>query len=252
MTADHNFGDTANPVNKIFLDGVLEGAGEAPFAVVTHGGSASVYLTDLQDTDRPLTDDEQATLKEMRARALETDGVTEALYRVPNPQDGGATNSLDAVHPDWHLGGTARVGELLIVADEEHSLFPNMQDDDALITGHHGHPTDRHIPFVVMSGGTYVRDQTVAPQDAGSVDQGDDTAELPGQAENVDIAPTIGWLLGTGAPAQSQGRILEEAFEKHPLDAHQEGDITEPIANRAAIFIFDQNNSVTLRLPHRS
>ncbi|NDU79531.1 hypothetical protein GWI34_44155, partial [Actinomadura sp. DSM 109109] len=124
VTADHNFGDTANPLNKIFLDGVLDGAGEAPFSVVTHGGSASVFLTDLQDPTRPLTDDELATLKEIRARALEVEGVTEALYRRPNPQDGGSEATIDAVHPNWHLGDTSRVGELLIVADEQHSLIP--------------------------------------------------------------------------------------------------------------------------------
>ena len=32
----------------------------------------------------------------------------------------------------------------------------------------------------------------------------------------------------------------------HPMQAQENGTITEPIANRAAIFIFDQNNSVTL------
>ena len=246
VTADHNFGDTASPLDRIFLDGVIDGAGEAPVSVVTHGGSASIFLTELTDPARALTETEQATLEEIRSRVLEVEGVTEALYRVPNPMDGDATHTLDAVHPNWHLGGTPRVGELLIVADEQHSLIPDMQSDDAIVTGHHGHPSDRHIPFVVMSGGTYVRDQNVAPSDAGAVDQGDDTGALIEQAENVDVAPTVAWLLGSEAPAQSQGRILDEAFTMHPMQAQENGTITEPIANRAAIFIFDQNNSVTL------
>jgi predicted AlkP superfamily pyrophosphatase or phosphodiesterase len=56
----------------------------------------------------------------------------------------------------------------------------------------------------------------------------------------------VSWILGIDPPAQNQGRRLSEVFVKHPLKAHEDGDITEPIANRAAIFIFDQNNSITL------
>jgi predicted AlkP superfamily pyrophosphatase or phosphodiesterase len=244
ITADHNFGDTEDPTKKLFLDTIFEGAGPAPFEIVSHGGSVSIYLTEVKADATSLTDDQQKTLQEIRKRALATGGVLEALYRLPNPLDGGARFTIDEVHPDWHLGGTARAGELLITGAEDRHLAPTLIDDDNPILGHHGHPSDRHIPFIVASGGTYVRDQSVAP--SGEVAEADDTRALSEQAENVDIAPTVAWLYGLREPRQNQGRVLEQAFVKHPLDAQRDGDITEPIANRAAIFIFDQNNSVTL------
>lgn len=244
ITADHNFGDTDDPANKIFLDSIFDGAGPAPFEIVSHGGSASVFLTEVKPDATTLTQDQQKTLQEIRKRAMETEGISEALYRLPNPLDGGAGNTIDEVHPDWRLGGTARVGELLLTGADEYQLAATLVDDDSAIPGHHGHPSDRHIPFIIASGGTYVKDQTIAP--SGEVDEADDTGALPEQAENVDIAPTIAWLLGIKAPRDNQGRILKEAFVEHPRQAQRDGDITEPIANRAAIFMFDQNNSVTL------
>ncbi|MGH8246225.1 MAG: alkaline phosphatase family protein, partial [Gammaproteobacteria bacterium] len=180
----------------------------------------------------------------LRQRALATPGVEEALYRLPNALDGGAANTIDAVHPHWQLGGTPRAGELLITAAETHSLVPSQPGTGDVVLGEHGHPTDRHVPFIMLSGGTYLADQTVA---ASSLpDQSDDTGAMPEQAENVDIAPTLSWLYGINPPAQNQGRVLTEAFVKHPAQAQTDGDITEPIANRAAIFIFDANNSVEL------
>lgn len=245
VTADHNFGDTANLVtNRVVLGDVFEGAGPSPFEIVTHGGSASVFLTEVKDPNAPLTDAQQKTLAELRKRALATQGIREALYRRPNPADGGADHTISSAHPSWRLD-TPRIGELLITAAEDVGLLVERESDDAVIAGQHGHPTDRHIPFFVLSGGTYVSDGTIAP--SGQPNETDDTRILEEQAENVDIAPTIGWILGVGAPEQSSGRVLDEAFTKHPARAQRDGDITEPIANRAAIFIFDQNNSITLR-----
>ena len=244
ITADHNFGNTENPANKVFLDTELADLGPAPFEVVSHGGSASVYLTDVAQDATSLTEEQQQTLKAMREHVLGLDGVVEALYRLPNPLDGGDDFTVDSVHPEWRLGGTPRIGELLITGAEDYQLAATLFDDDNAVPGHHGHPTDRHVPFIIASGGTYVKDQSVAP--SGEISEPDDTGALPEQAENVDIAPTVAWLLGIDPPRQNQGRRLNEAFVKHPMKAHADGDITEPIANRAAIFIFDQNNSITL------
>ena len=243
VTADHNFGNTADPANKLFANQMFETAGPAPFQVVTHGGSASVFLEGLARDETPDAS-EQETLAEIRALALATEGVEEVLYRLPNSQDGNNTFTIDNVHPNWNLGGTDRTGELLVVLDEQHSIFTDELDDDQVALGHHGHSTDRHIPFVVASGGPYLVDQTVAASNPTAINERDDTALLPEQAENVDIAPTLAWLLGVGTPAQSKGRILSEAFVEHPLKSQEDGDITEPIANRAAIFIYDANNSV--------
>ena len=243
VTADHNFGETITPDNHIIAEDEFESAGPAPFRTVTHGGSASIFLTELGATETPDAV-EQATLAQIRQLALQIDGVEEALYRLPNPVDGGSAFTIDNVHPNWNLGGTDRIGELLIVADEQHAIFEDQTDDDRLFPGQHGHSTDRHVPFVVASGGPYLVDQTVAASTSAEINERDDTAALPEQAENVDIAPTLAWLLGVDAPSRSQGRILSEAFSEHPMKSQEDGDITEPIANRAAIFIYDGNNSV--------
>ena len=243
VTADHDFGDTASPTATVRIDEALADAGPSPFEIVSYGGSASVYLTDLENPNGPLSSDQQSTLKALREAALGTEGVVEALYRLPNGTDGGKAHTLDEVHPDWRLA-TPRVGELFITGEETVAFANGQQDPNQLILGEHGHPTDRHIPFFVMSGGTYVKDGVVAA--VGEPDQADDTAAQPKQAENADIAPTISWLLGVKEPSDSQGRILKEAFSMHPKEADEAGDITEPLVNRAAIFIFDQNNSITL------
>lgn len=245
VTADHNFGAqlATIPQNRIFLDTVFAGCTcPAPFEVVSTGGFASVYLTGNVDVNN-LTPEQHQTLAELRGRLGGISGVNESLYRLPNLADLG-NNTLDGVHPAWNIN-TPRVGELVMTAEEDHTMYTSQQDSQNLLLGEHGRPTDRHVPFIVMSGGTYVRDGTV--QQSTLPDEADDTESLPEQAELVDIAPTLAWILNVDAPANSQGRILNgptDAFAKHPGQAQVDGDITEPIANRAAIFIFDQNNSV--------
>jgi predicted AlkP superfamily pyrophosphatase or phosphodiesterase len=245
VTADHNFGGLALPTNRVFLEPLFEGAGEAPFQVVTSGGFASVFLTgDVQD-DGPLTNEQNATLEEIRTRALATPGIDEALYRLPNNLDDGTAHTVETVHPNWNLN-TPRAGELMVTADEAYTMYRTMNDSSNVLLGEHGRPTDRHVPFIVLSGGTYVRDQVTGPPGTLAT-EADDTGAFPDQAELVDIAPTIAWMLNVDAPPGSEGRILNgpaDAFAKHPLQAQRDGDITEPIANRAAIFIYDQNNSV--------
>ena len=78
------------------------------------------------------------------------------------------------------------------------------------LTGNHGGPLTRDNFFAVIGGGPLVRRQAIASaQDP----RFDDTERNPGQAENVDVAPTVTRLLGAAAPAQSQGRFLAEAFD---------------------------------------
>ncbi len=249
VTADHNFGDTADPTTTIVLDRVFAGVGPSPFEVISHGGSASVYLTQLEASDTTLNRAQRKTLKRLRRRALETRGVTGAFYRLPTTTPGtdeGDPNTLELAHPRWRLDGTARTGELFITADDRHALSKEPLEAGTLVLGEHGHATDRHVPFFVMSGGTYVKDRTIGPSKARAVNEIDDTAALPEQAENVDIASTISWIYDVEPPAHSRGRVLREAFVEHPQRAQRDGTITEPIANRGAIFIFDANNSVEL------
>ena len=246
VTSDHNFGNTQLLMKRIYMEEEFADVGPSPLAFVSHGGSGSAYLDDVEDLDGPLSQDQQDTLAELRAHALELEGVEEVLYRLPNPADDGRQHTIDKVHPQWRLGGTPRVGELLIVGEEDYAVLTSQLDDDNAVVGHHGHATDRHIPFIVASGGTYVRDRSLGA-DPDVVDQRDDTGLLGKQAENADIAETISWLLKVRPPGDSRGRVLEEAFAMHPQRAQRTGVITEPIANRAAIFIYDQNNSINVR-----
>ena len=75
--------------------------------VVQNGSVDLVYLADRTSPNR------FDLLKRMRAQALATDGVQEALYREPNPADGGTANTLAGAHPSWHLDG-ARTGDLVV------------------------------------------------------------------------------------------------------------------------------------------
>src|SRR4029453_15742238 len=74
-----------------------------------------------------------------------------------------------------------------------YTLWP-AASEGGVLQGDHGHPGTRHIPFFVIGGGDHVVDQTIAA--SGPVNEGDDTAQNPEQAENVDIAPTVAWIYG--------------------------------------------------------
>ena len=69
------------------------------YVVVQNGSVDLVYLADRTSPNR------FDLLKRMRAQALATEGVQEALYREPNPADGGTANTLAGAHPAWHLEG---------------------------------------------------------------------------------------------------------------------------------------------------
>lgn len=98
LLSDHSM-DTTLP--KTNLTGGMTGAGisEQDFMVVQNGSLDAVYLADRTSPGR------FELLKRMRAAALATDGVGEALYREPNPADGGTANTVDGTHPGWHAAG---------------------------------------------------------------------------------------------------------------------------------------------------
>lgn len=253
VTADHSFQDIGDPVSvpigterygvsnpvtpkltgtSIALPAMLAGrctssGSQAAFTWLSHGGSASVYLQDLgydAYASPALTSRQLACLRELRAAALAEPGVDEALYRVPVE---GTTALLAATHPDWRLG-SPRTGELVITAKDAYSFLDSPTSASAVLSGNHGGPSARPVPFFVLSGGSFLA-------------AGVDRANL---VRPTDIAPTAAWLLGLPRPANADtdARVLAEAFTQHPALA-QDG----PVANRAAIFIFDGNNSVDLR-----
>jgi hypothetical protein len=161
-----------------------------------------IYLTNRQAAGR------FELLRRMRERALATAGVNEALYREPNTADGGDAHTLGAMHPAWRLPG-ARTGDLVVTHDSG-GAFSDPGSFDNPLTGNHGGPQTRDNFFAVIGGGSGVRTQTLA----GTRDPlFDDTLSNPGQAENVDVAPTVMRLFGLAAPRDNAGRFLSEAFK---------------------------------------
>ncbi|MEO6028754.1 MAG: alkaline phosphatase family protein, partial [Candidatus Binatia bacterium] len=267
VTADHSFSwNGPLPTQRIDLeslftaDPTIQGTGET-FTVVSNGGTAHVYLASLGVGSTSLTASQQTALRRMRAIALAQTGVSEAWYRVDNALDPGMT--LTANHPAWGLADQ-RAGDLVVtvlasgpttgllnptgtgtgpyeVASGAGYTLSPITTPSGVLQGDHGHPGTRRIPFYVIGGGDHVIDQTIAA--TGAIDEGDDTAANPGQAENLDIAPTVAWIYGldpaTVLPAAT-GRVLSEAFSGVPTE------IIAPHANRAVIFIFDADNSVRI------
>ena len=212
LLSDHSMESTPN---KSSLTARFTGAGipSSDYTVVQNGSAAFVYVKDARAAGR------FALLKRLRAAAigqsvapLSGPPATEALYREPNPADGGSANTVAARHPAWRLSGSDRVGDLVVTAVAPDGAF----NEPNPLTGNHGGPQTRDNFFAVIGGGPLVRRQALA----GAVDPlFDDTERNPGQAENVDVAATVTRLLGERAPAQSAGRFLAEAFEPSQLPA---------------------------------
>ena len=204
VTADHSM-DFSFPTDVITLadDIAADPLLADRFTIAQNGGAALYTLRDRRDPQGP------ARLKRLREIALATDGVDEALYRTPNPVDGGQAHWVGRVHPDWHQTGE-RSGDLLLTVDDGRRVSePEFTSNP--IPGNHGMTSTLRIP-VVVSGGLGVRQQRIGPDAplSGAV-------RLPEQAENVDIAPTAAWLLGVRPPAAGfDGRVLSEAFTGRP------------------------------------
>ncbi len=172
------------------------------YVVVQNGSVDAVYLANRTSPGR------FELLKRMRAAALANPNVAEALYREPNPADGGAAHTLAGAHPGWRLAGP-RSGDL-VVTTKAGGAFSDPSFSSNPIPGNHGGPQTRDNFFAVVGGGPFVR-QALPPGTPGPLF--DDTLQNPMQAENVDPAPTAMGLLGLFPPKDSAGRFLTEAFD---------------------------------------
>lgn len=204
ITADHSM-DFSAPLSTISLaddiaaDPLLAGR----FTIAQNGGAALYSLRNRSDPQSP------ARLKRLREIAMATEGVDEALYRRPNPLDGGRANWVGAVHPDWRQTGE-RSGDLLLTVEDGRRVSEPAMTSNPL-PGNHGMTSTLRIPMIV-SGGLGVRQQRVEPAAPVS-----GAVRLPEQAEQVDLAPTAAWLLGLRPPDTGfDGRVLTEAFASRP------------------------------------
>jgi hypothetical protein len=206
VTADHSM-DWSLPTSTVSLSPAIEAdpllAGEV--VVAQNGGAALYSLTrrgDARAAER---------LKRLREIAIATEGVDEALYRQPNPLDGGTQHWVGRVHPDWHQTHP-RSGDLLVTVEDGLRVTEPSSTSNP-IPGNHGMPSTLRIPMVVAGGLPLATPATVS----GSSDPFVRAAD---QAENVDVAPTAAWLLGLDAPAGGfDGRPLTEAFAARPADS---------------------------------
>ena len=222
VVSDHSM-DTTGEKTSLTQRFRTAGIPDGEYLIVQNGGVDMVYLTDRARPDRA------AALKRMRDAALAPSlptlgqvAVDEALYRLPNPADGGAANTLAAVHPGWRIAGE-RTGDLFVT----HRAGGAFTDPANPLAGNHGGPLTSDSTFAVVSGGAQVRQQSLA----GVVDpRFADTERNPGQAESVDIAPTAMRLLGRRPPLDSEGRVLEEAFNPGvlPPESALPGPTTQP------------------------
>lgn len=200
LLSDHSMDTT---LTKISTADAFDDAGipDDDYVVVQNGGLDAVYLADRTDPGR------FELLRRMRESALATEGVTEALYRQPNPADGGAEHTIAGTHPGWHTAGP-RTGDLIVTSDQG-VAFAEPSESSFLLTGNHGGPLTRDNFFAVVGGGDFVRQQAVGGT---ALPAFDDTLVLPQQSENVDMAPTVMGLFGLGATRDNRGRFLANAL----------------------------------------
>lgn len=210
LLSDHSMESTPQRLN---MTGEFTDAGvpEDRFLAVGRESAELVYVN-RRDPGR------FELLRQLRAVALATPGVAEALYRVPNPADGGSRHTVEAAHPDWHSAGQ-RSGDLLITG-EAGTAFSEPGSFSNPLPGNHGNATTRDNFLSVISGGPLVRQRTVP---------GASRASRP---QNVDVAATVMGLLGLFRTADDHGRFLVPAFFRGRLPRPARPRLT--IARRAA------------------
>ncbi len=212
-------------VQKTTLGTRFAGNGPADsYEIVQNGSAALVYLKDRQ---APKAQRDEL-LKNLRAAALAGNlaggpPAAEALYREPNALDGGEAHTLATVHPAYKIVG-ARTGDLVVNAAPDVAF--NEGSTGNPLQGNHGGGQTRDNFLAIIGGSPAIRQGTITG--VRNAPFFDDTLLNPQQAENVDVAPTVMRLLSRPAPAQSQGRLLAEAFDVAQLPAAVPNTSTTP------------------------
>ena len=207
LLSDHSM-DTTPPQDKTSVTSTFSDAGipEDSYVLSGTGNLAPIFLSNRVDPGR------FDLLARMARAARAQEGVDEALYREPNPVDGGETHRVAAVHPSWRMTG-ARSPDLVLTAKPGHG-FRGRNNDDDVLPGSHGSPNTRDNFFAVVGGGPFVRQMS---RDGIQRPRFDDTEDNPRQAENVDVAATVAGVFGRFAPGKNAGRFLDEAIDRRTL-----------------------------------
>ncbi len=195
---------------KVNLESVIEDAGVPAdqFSAVMgdNASAAHIYLAD-RESDARFT-----VAKQIRDALAAHPSVADALYREPNPEDGGNAHTLAGERPDWHVEGE-RSGDIFVDA-KAGTIFGSSSSINNFASGAHGSSSTRDNFFAVLGGSPLIRQGAIAGAAAPNFD---DTADNPEQAENVDVAATVMGLFGLFAPDDNAGRFLKQAFDKKLL-----------------------------------
>ncbi len=197
LVSDHSMDTT---LLKVHATSALTNAGipESAFLAVQNGSVDFVYLADRQAPNR----ERNQLLKRMRAAALETPGVAEALYRRRNPRDGGRRHIAARSDASWTAG--SRTGDLILTSEPGWAFTEPGPLDNPLI-GNHGAPQTADNFMAVTGGWRQIRTRSVGG------------TEPRARPTNADVAATVMRLLGLTAPADSTGRALTAAFRPGAL-----------------------------------
>ncbi len=215
---------TSPLTHDIALQGMLDdlpGCGLEPMLAIQNGGTDSLYITNLHAG----TAAREQTLLAVRSCLADPAGATcQAVIAGPCagnlslPTNGSGiaqawyvqANSLDPAGnlPASIRSGHENLGDLVAVAADGYNFSEPLLSDNP-IPGNHGHLVTLRNTMLISGGAGFIqRGVEVSP----SVENPDPLDRLPEQSENVDVAPTVAWLLGMDV-AQFDGRVLSEAFQ---------------------------------------
>ncbi|WP_158608527.1 alkaline phosphatase family protein [Stagnimonas aquatica] len=226
VTSDHGTDIATNPfTNGISTQGTLDALAGCftPMTAVQNGGSDSLYV---MDRSLPLAQ-RQAALRAARACLIGTTDCATLCPGATRPANaaqiaGAWYTQDDAADPEGSMPASLvsrhpNLGDLVLVAARGFK-FSEPDASGNPIPGNHGHPVTFRNVMLVSGGSPWVKKGQVI---AASTATPSDFDRLPEQAENIDITPTVAWLLGLNIQpgdfpegAGFDGRILDQAFSQ--------------------------------------
>jgi len=197
VVSDHSMDDTPQFM-KVSVDDTFAAAGipSGAYEVVGNGSAAHIYLTDRTSPGR------FDLLRRMRAALNAVPAITDALYRVPNPSDGGRAHTIEQTHRGWEVGGersgdiviSTRPGTAVLETSEISSLPFNP------LPGNHGSKLTRDNFWLIAGGGPTIKLGTPLRR-----------------VTNANAAPTATHLLGVKRPEGAQTGWARQAFKSKLL-----------------------------------
>jgi hypothetical protein len=212
ITADHGFQsvepdpENNRPYTVINFGKELRKNGFNGVIPISNGGIELLYMRELDVKSDLLTPEQAKKLKDVRSLALQSPGIAEALYRLPNRKDGNEKFTLIKKYPQWRLNHM-RTGEMFLIARPGYHFSDPFRRRRAALKGSHGGPDESVIPIIITGGYKELKDQIIS---------------TPRAASNPDLGATAAWLLALRQPRELngsdistglRGRILSEAFK---------------------------------------